>query len=401
MAQLYEMTVKLDHPVASELAAEIKRRVFFVSSTITDFRLLEADGEVQAVVLRSDQPVDQESLSRKLKSVIASDIADQRFVPGRTIWRSPVDRDGDSRVYQRLLQAGQLAELGEGQVAMGEPWFILADWLDRRLTSLLRAQFPATREYRYPTLIPAQTLDSTGYCTSFPHHVMFVTRLHTDIDIYRRFQEEYQQHGQLDPTMLKLCGNLDYCLPPTMCFHTFGHYRGRQVGIDGLDVVTAKGKAFRFESRYATSLERLWDFTIREMVFLGARAEVLRARRQLMATVFAFIEELGLSGRCEVGNDPFFCDPDTDYERVAAQRFMELKYELQLNAGVGRSIAVGSFNFHDTFFGERFGISLATGKPTVSGCAGFGIERLVHAFACQHGLDPGDWPSSVTAGISG
>jgi seryl-tRNA synthetase len=230
---------------------------------------------------------------------------------------------------------------------------------------------------------------------------MFVTRLHTDIDVYQRFQQEYQASGQLAPSILGLCDNVDYCLPPTMCYHTFGQYRGRSVGHNGVDVVTAKGKAFRFESRYATSLERLWDFTIREVVFLGERAEVLEARQRLMGRVFALIDELGLSGWCEVGNDPFFCEPDGDASRASAQRFMELKYELRLNAGTDRSIAVGSFNFHDDFFGTRFGITLESGSPTASGCAGFGIERLVHAYACQHGADPADWPSSVSGAIRG
>ena len=36
----------------------------------------------------------------------------------------------------------------------------------------------------------------------------------------------------------------------------------------------------------------------------------------------------------------------------------------------------------------------------MSGCAGFGIERLVYAFLCQYGMDQGSWPPAVAAASS-
>jgi hypothetical protein len=54
----------------------------------------------------------------------------------------------------------------------------------------------------------------------------------------------------------------------------------------------------------------------------------------------------GLSGRCEVGNDPFFGGSDTP-DRISSQRIMELKHELRVSVGGDRTIAVGSFNFHN------------------------------------------------------
>jgi hypothetical protein len=114
-----------------------------------------------------------------------------------------------------------------------------------------------------------------------------------------------------------------------------------------------------------------------------------------MDLAFALVESLGLGGRCEVANDPFFVDGDTA-GRTWSQRLLELKYELRLPISPAADIAVGSFNFHERFFGESFEIASPAGDGLVhTSCTGFGLERFAYAFLCQHGLDPADWPRQV------
>ncbi|MFE9558693.1 hypothetical protein ACFYMW_30095 [Streptomyces sp. NPDC006692] len=393
-----EIVVTLRTPVPSERAPEIAQRIFFVSSAITGFELVERDAAVCAVVLHGDEELDGESLSERVNLVVENDVGKQQFVPPRTIWRSSHSRAADDRVFAELAAAGTVAELGEGQVAMGEPLIGLTEYFDLRIRDLVNTLFDAV-EFRYPTLVPRQVLQESGYFHSFPQHLMFVTRLHSDIDTYRDFRTRQLDSGGLDGSLLGLCDDVDYCLPPTMCYHTFGQYRGRAIGPALLHTVTSRGKSFRYESRYATTLERLWDFTIRETVFMGERIAVLRARERLMKAAFGLVEELGLTGSCEVANDPFFGEADTPL-RIWSQRLLELKYELRLDVAPGRSVAVGSFNFHDEFFGKGFGITRTwdTPGPVSSGCVGFGLERLVYAFLCQYGTDPSDWPTTVAEG---
>jgi seryl-tRNA synthetase len=314
------------------------------------------------------------------------------------IWRSAVRRAAKD-VFAELTDRGLAWTSGEGQVAVAEPLLGLMDYFDSALTSILRSDF-AVQEYRYPTLIPSSTLAACGYLASFPQHLMLVTRLHSDIDVYHCVRDQYGSGGQIDSSILPFCDNADYCLPPTMCFHTFSHYRGRRLDDTALTVVTAKGKSFRFESRYSTTMERLWDFTIREIVFLGTKDQVIAARTRLMESVFSYADRLGLTGYCEVGNDPFFCDPDTT-DRVWAQRLLELKYELRLAIGEGRTTSAGSFNLHEDYFGTAFGITLKNGQTAFSGCAGFGLERLVFGFLCQYGLEPSGWPPEVARALAG
>jgi seryl-tRNA synthetase len=387
--------IELADGVPIGLAEEIERRLLFVSSDITGYELITDNDAVTGVVLRSDRPADAVELARKVNLVVDTEIRPLLVTPNKVIWRSTAQREVAEGTFDALAASGLVTEAGEGQVALAEPLMRLFDYFDRSLLGVLQARFAVT-QYRYPTLIRASTLRTAGYVSAFPQHVMFVTRLHNDIDVYRNVQDEFggAQGAQLGERLLASCRNIDYMLPPTMCFHTFSQYRGRTIARGGVHVVSARGKAFRYEAGYSRTLERLWDFTIREMVFLGTRDEVLSAREQTMEAVLRFLDGLGVTGLCEVGNDPFFGRDDSS-DRVWSQRMMELKYELRLPVGGGRSIAVGSFNFHNDLFGTGFGIAHEDGGPAWSGCIGFGLERLVYAFVCQFGADEQGWPQAV------
>jgi seryl-tRNA synthetase len=388
--------IALRAPIPAALAEEVERRLLFVSPEITGFELAVDDRGVHEVTLFSREPVDHDVLTEKVNYVVDNDVRKQLATPAKAVWTSPERRATHDGIFDLLAETGAVTEVGEGQVALGEPLLSLFAYFDRAVLSLLAEDFTA-REYRYPTLIRTTALETAGYFRNFPQHLMFVTRLRNDIDVYRDFGAAHTTTG-VDSSVLDLCGNVDYCLPPTMCYHTFQQYSGRTLAADALHVVTSQGKSFRFEAGYSTTLERLWDFTIREIVFLGSREDVLDARERFMRKVFGFVEALGLGGRCEVGNDPFFCGTDTS-ERIWSQRLMGLKYELRLDVAPDRTIAVGSFNFHDDLFGRAFGIEHGANGPIRSGCVGFGLERLVYAFLCQYGLDRQDWPEPVRRAV--
>jgi seryl-tRNA synthetase len=224
---------------------------------------------------------------------------------------------------------------------------------------------------------------------------MSASRLCVDLDVYRGFVAELAELADdTDPGTLltRYSAHSDYCLPPTMCFHTYHQMSGRTLAADA-QVVTARGKSFRFESRYQRSLERLWDFTIREIVFIGDGPTVARHRERFLAAACELAERLGLAGRVESAEDPFFADP-TVPRRMLAQRLGRLKYELRLPVEDGRTISVASFNVHGTTFGEPYDIRLPSGEVAQTACVGFGLERFAFALFCQHGLDPEQWPAS-------
>ncbi|MCX6048533.1 MAG: hypothetical protein NT075_25800 [Chloroflexi bacterium] len=390
--------IPLERAVPLKLASELKKRLFYVSNEITDFTLIEGEQGIESIdVTSAPDHLAVAALAAKINGVVKTDILKQKVFLPKVVWQveKPSSFSYQTDMFEALVHKGIAFESGEGQVGFGEPLIALMDYFDDRVKKIA-LRFPNAQEYRYPTLLPTHVLEEFGYFASFPQFMMFVTRLHNDLDVYQAFVQEYERNKKITPALFSHCQNHDYCLPPTMCYHTYHQYRGQQLAENR--VVTAKGKSFRFEAKYYRGLERLWDFTIREIVFMGTRDFVLESRQAFMQQSFSFMEELGLHGFCEVANDPFFVASDTA-GKIFSQRALELKYELRINVAeeqpVDRSIAVASFNFHETFFGETFQITQANQKPTLTGCVGFGLERLVYAFLCQHGLDPAQWPQIV------
>lgn len=386
------LTITLDQPLAGPSAEEFGRRIYFASGDILDYTFVQHDGRVTAVDLTLDPRGNTETVTRKVKAVLDNDVLTQLIRPPKVIWSSPVTRQVPDGTFERLEAAGEVFAAGAGQVSLGPKMLRLMDILDGVIRGIVVDELGGV-EYRYPTLISAGTMHRCGYLTSFPQYMMFATRLHSDLDVYREFVDGTRSAGRLVPDVLDRCAGVDYCLPPTMCYHTFAQYADRELPA-GLEVVTAKGKSFRHEEKYHHGLERLWDFTIRETVFFGDREHVLAQRRRFLDRTLRLFEQLRLSGRCEVANDPFFGNADSAV-RSSSQRLLELKYELRLDVGAERDIAVGSFNFHERTFGNAFAIALPGGDTPFTACTGFGLERLAYAVACQYGADPHGWPSHV------
>lgn len=385
---MHQFFVPLTAPLDDGYRHELDRRLFFVSEQIGSYRVVREQGKICGVEVSTPDAERELDIRRKILFTIDSEVSCQRPAAPRVLWRSAGSGRRIEPVYDELVRNELVFEAGEGQVALAEPLISLMD----RIDALFRnhaLSLPSAQEFRYPTLIPSRVLRECGSLESFPHMTMFVTRLHSDIDVYREFGNRLAAGRPLQELVFAHCGNADYSLPLTMCFHTYHQLRDTHQPVNR--VITSRGKSFRFESRYHRTMERLWDYTTREIVFLGDPEFVQECRRRTFDAVRAIVERLGLVARCEVANDPFFATPNIA-ARVVNQRIFELKYELQMNVAEERSISVASFNFHDEFFGRRFGITRGSGVPIVTGCVGAGLERFAYAFVCQHGTDPAAWP---------
>lgn len=384
--------VELASPLPLSLGEELAKRVYYLAAGIDSFALVERGNRVTGVEITTAEEADRAALARKLEYVSRTEVLPQRMATAPAVWRSPHRPSGASGVFDELKAIGAVYEMGPGAIATGQLFTDVLDALDAGVRRIAVEQFGAAR-FRYPTLISTQALRRGGYFESFPQLLMSVSRLCVDLDVYRRFVDETAASG--DPAALidRHSTHSGYCLPPTMCFHTYLQYSGRPLPAEPT-VVTSRGKSFRFESRYSRSLERLWDFTIREIVFLGDAATVARLRQEFLDAACRYVAELGLAGQVQPANDPFFGNANAPTQ-ILAQRLRRLKYELRLPAEDGRGIAVASFNVHGTTFGEPYAITLPAGGPAYTACVGFGLERLAFAFFCQHGVRRQRWPDQV------
>ncbi|RSM50881.1 hypothetical protein DMA12_01705 [Amycolatopsis balhimycina DSM 5908] len=385
--------ISLRNVVPAGKRAALEQRIFYASSAIEDYRLVEEAGDVIAVEVVTGPGADPAELARKVDLLICNDVLPQRTRRPVVVWRSPHTADqAEGDVWARLERTAAVVEMGEGLYATGGLFTDLLSVLDGMLSEIAAGTFGAI-SYRYPTLISTDVLRRGGYLDAFPQFLITAGRLHADIDSYGAFVSGLESAPDTGAYLDRFGEHLGHCLPPTMCFHTYRQLEHRKLPGDAA-VFTARGKSFRFESRYRRGVERLWDFTIREIVFVGDGERVAGQRTEFMRETWRLMDELALPGHAEVAHDPFFGNEATS-ERALAQQLMELKYELCLPVEGGRSVAAGSFNLHGDKFGSAFRITLPDGTTAHTACVGFGLERLTYAFLSQHGLDVDRWPASV------
>ena len=213
-------------------------------------------------------------------------------------------------------------------------------------------------EYRFGSAIARETLERADYFEAFPDGA---TSISDDGD------------GQ------------GYCLAPAVCYHAYEHFAGRR--FDRPVTITAESPCFRATDRKAAGGGRFWEFTMREVVFVGASAWVTARREEWMSRISDFAASLGLDGSIEAATDPFF--GGTGRGKRLLQQVKGLKYELQLAAGKD-ALPVASFNLHETFFGRRFAMTLEDGIDAHSACVAFGLERWALAFLDQRGPTAAD-----------
>ena len=184
-------------------------------------------------------------------------------------------------------------------------------------------------------------------------------------------------------------------LSPAVCYHAYPEWEGKTLGLTP-ELLTAVGSCYRYEGGNHVPLERLWDFTMREIIILGTRDQVEDLRQSLVRQVSDLVARLDLDATIEPATDPFFTTGDEG--RRLMQQAGALKYELLLTVDAnGRAIAAASFNHHHDYFGIRFGIKLPGGATAHSGCVAFGLERWVLGLLAQHGVNEDEWPSGIRA----
>ena len=264
-----------------------------------------------------------------------------------------------------LIRRGDLTITGAGQVALAGLALDVMRAVDRTVVGWASALGAVERSY--PSLIDHATLVRAGQVESFPQHLTLASPA----------ADESRRHA----------------LAPAVCYHSYPEWQGRAIGAEPV-LLTACGRCYRYEDGKHVPLERLWEFSMREIIVLGTQNQVETIRQGLVRQVSELVTTLGLDGAIELATDPFFTSGEEG--RRLMQQAAALKYELRLAvAGDGRNIAVASFNHHHEFFGRRFDIVLAAGGPAHTGCVAFGLERWVLALLAQHGVDERGWPDDT------
>ncbi len=381
--------LELAMAVPPSLQREVREKLPYSAESIVSFELSELGDAIDLALADS---ADGEVVMEKVRQLVESLVKGWRPVDKEILWSHRVAAPHRAAPWDELVARGLVQSEGAGQIALAGDAVRLLEALDRRFVAMANDCFGA-EAHRYPTMLSMEAMDRCHYFASFPQHVTFAPHLREDVDSLRAVSAapQHDEHAFLEHLRPPR-----HVLSPAICFHTYLGLADRQ--LDGPRTVTAVGRCFRYESSNFTTLERVWDFTLREIIFVGPKGWVEERRERALAETQRLVEELGLDGWIETASDPFFVN------NFVAKRFFQLmtrtKYELQLGLPAdGRSLAAASFNLHQDFFGKSFGIAI-DGGFAATGCVGFGLERWVWALFCQLGPAIAAWPATVQRALA-
>jgi seryl-tRNA synthetase len=293
--------------------------------------------------------------------------------------------------WPELLARRWATPVGEGHVILRGPAARLMEVIDRKVLRVFGGAFNAEREV-FPATIRAETLQRCNHFTSFPEHMDFVAHLRSDLDVLSEFSNGCRTDGWSPALHEGRMGPHDLAISPSCCYHAYEGMEGWSLEKPGR-ALTAILNCHRYEGANHRSLMRLRSFSMREVVWVGQPAWVLACRARAEELMQEWAVAWQISCTFETANDMFFTD---DFAvKASFQRQQEAKRELRADIPSEKTtISIFSSNFHAATFGRAFGIT-AGGRPAVSACVGWGLERWVLTILSQHGFEPSEWPIAL------
>lgn len=385
-----KLSIKSAVAIPAHLVSQVQAKLAYVDETIASAKVSD-DGTRIDLELREANGTGVD-LEAKVQRVVA-DMATGATKPKVEVLEDYLDRpvSYSADPMPELATRGEVSQEANGIYSLGPLLTRLIAVFENYFMELA-AEFGAQPQ-RFPTLISAEKLGRVNYFRAFPHSLTFATHLREDLDVISDFAEHaaYETAGLNSPP--ESFARIQALLSPAVCYHLYFALADRPLP-GGQLAATAVGHCFRYESSNLSSLERMWDFTMREIIFVGPADFVLQNREAARKKVAAWLEKIGLAYMVESANDPFFVG---EFRKQAAfQNAFQLKYEIRARLPFkDDTLAVGSYNYHQDFFGRNLKITLPDGKAAHTGCVAFGLERLAYAFVAQFGLEPAKWPAAV------
>lgn len=389
-------TIFLETPIPDYLAGEVQSKLAYVDERIRSGAVAKTGDKITLTIAGDLSQEQFEAIEKKLKRVV-NGIIKNAFKPRMRVLEDHLDRvvPYTSDPMDELLRNGELAREDQGIFSLGPLLTRLIGFFESQFIEL--AEGFGAASYRFPTLIPAAYLEKVNYFHAFPHSLTFATHLREDLDVIQNFSDHATCGDHGIEIGMESFSKIKAMLSPAVCYHLYFSLAGKPLPDDQM-VATAVGNCFRYESSNLVSLERLWNFTMREIIFVGSKEFVLENRETARKRMEAKFADMGLAYRVETANDPFFIG---EFKQAAFQNAFELKYEIRASLPFKNStLAVGSYNYHQDFFGRTLNITLSNGKPAQTGCVAFGLERIAYAFLAQYGFDARAWPAFIREKIT-
>lgn len=394
------ITIDLPKTVAPEIASDIEKESVFVSPFLDRIRVCECRSKAILEIRDAGQTDDVVEKSNRYLAAMSKQRTGFEI---KTFGENKRVDDGpyQAGVNEEFVRRGWVHDYGKGQVAYNGPVLRLARLVNEKAGALYEKHFDAV-EGHFPGFVDADVLHKCGYFDSHPNQASFVGNVQADFDAIEEFRVANScSEGAILPPGEHIHHD-GMCLNPAACFPAYPTLAGKRFDEKGFSL-SWLGRVFRYESRNASGLNRLYEFNVREIVFIGTEQFVADRRRKALPLITEMAASFDLDMKIQTATDPFFATVAT--AKKFFQAALAVKNEVLIPVlgpdGKTTDMACGSINLHGRFFGERFDFRASDGEPAHTGCIGLGIERWVLAAFTQHGFDPARWPEHLRGPVFG
>ncbi|MEU8421324.1 hypothetical protein AB0C15_10660 [Micromonospora sp. NPDC048835] len=280
----------------------------------------------------------------------------------------------------RRALAARRSPAGRGLNLYGHEIAALSRGIDQFIRRFYQYAYRA-QELRVPSMLPTAVIDRAGYFDTARQHLSFVSPLNPAPETFAGFLPYWKEHGgngtRRDDGLRDFLSTPGEVLNPAMCLHCYPLVADTEIPVGEPAVFTLAGACFRDESGNLNHDNRLREFLMREAVFVGDEHALEQAHGEMVDFVVAMATLFGLDFRMESANDIFFNDGAP--QRLFSQLVSDNKIELMVRGlPDGAPMAAASVNRHQAHFTIPFGTA-SGGRPALSICGGFGVDRLVLA----------------------
>lgn len=376
---------EIEYPLERPLRADQLR--FVTASLRSSFGVNDVEATAEALRISHDQDAETESIRQMTKRFLFI----VKSLNKDIVYSNEVEPTYGEDPQSHLESTREVIPVYPGFFTFQGDFLRVFHALNRAVRRI--ADELGAIEQEYPAIWPVRLFKSIDYFHEFPQQVILCAAVKDNFASRNEFAKKYAKDRDFDTVpMDDLFADAEYGLEPAVCDCCYYSLEGAKDLQNAF--YTCYNKVFRNERSKSGRLDRLTNFSVRDIMFVGDEHFVLEARQTMIEILSGFIAALDLKTRIETANDPFFAN-DAAMKSVF-QHSHRLKYELLTEIPhLGTDIAVGSVNLHLDFFGKAFAIETESETAAYSGCIGVGMERMTYALYCQHGHVLEEWPTTV------
>ena len=184
-----------------------------------------------------------------------------------------------------------------GIIGMNDIMVFLFDFFDNEFEDIALKNHAEKRIY--PTLLPLNDFQKTGYLKTSPQYAIFCSDVKREMEILEGLENDIIKN-RLEKSLSKP----QYALSPAACLHVYIEHKNKT--LNEPKTYTFIQNVFRNEgSEEYNEVGRLRDYHVREIVFLGTHRDVVKKRKKILDLTVEFVEKLGMQYKTTVACDPF------------------------------------------------------------------------------------------------